>query len=538
MMHNALARSKTTTDKIKLSAHLCLIAIAFFLAAYTQLWHFTTVPGLHFDEAWQGLYAHRIATEANFWPASAMNSYTTPVVHYFLALVFKVFSPTLEAMRGFYAAINLVTLGLIAALIARFRGSLAATWFTGLWALLPLSIHNHRFYVELTGFHGFCFALLLWGLALWKTRPRIAIVLIGSSVMLGAYSHVLFIATYLAALVVLPMFFEKEFKSPRVRLTIALIAFFLVPLTLRMGIGLKKPLPFLLASVLFMLGFIVASASKLGLSRKIWDGWITHSKLFSKIAMLGAIPFLIAFVFLHWNGLWPYAQATGHLHKFWLPVNAILFLGLGLHSYRMRKKHDQSRLYWQFFLVNFFISSLLIFKQSPRYYMVSTLIAMAWVSIGLAQIKIRQAQAAIAVVFVAWNLFAFQKFYITQFEREGSTTLEFKLGPFHDNGRDFRPFQKVFAFMVEKNCQDNMRWVEDDRFLLPIEFLRLTAPPADPKGPQCPWPRENLFFSHIPNYDENFRGIRDDRNTPPPVANVKFLAHFLEWGDLALWMRR
>src|SRR5690349_2384890 len=133
-----------------------LLAAASALAFYTQLTRLTSVPGLHFDEAWQGLFAYRIAGEHGFFPVAAMNSYTSPMVHYPIAAAFKAFGPSLSTMRGFYAAMNLATLGLLAALLRRFGERRAAAWLALLWALLPLSVHDHRFYVEMTGFFGFC----------------------------------------------------------------------------------------------------------------------------------------------------------------------------------------------------------------------------------------------------------------------------------------------------------------------------------------------------------------------------------------------
>lgn len=493
---------------------LALLA-ALLLAVYTQVYKLTAVPGLHFDEAWQGLFAHRIASEAGFLPTAAMNSYTSPIVHYLLAGAFKLFGPTLTAMRGTFAAMNLLTLGLLVALLLRLREKKAAVWFALLWALLPLSVHDHRFYVEVTGFFGLCLAVMLWGCALWQERPAISSTLLIVSVLAGAYSHVLFIAIFISAVLVGALSFPREFRSPRTRAVVALTAALLIPLTLRMGAGLHKKLPYLLAGGLGAMACWAVVVGRLPRLRYAY-----------RVITILSLPFLAAFVLLMWNGFWPYAQATGQLDLEWLPLNAAIFAALAITQIRSRQ--ILPNLLWNIFAISFLFTSLMIFKQSPRYYMAPAILAMLWCAVRLARVRSQELQVALGIAFVAFNLWAFRAHYIRPFEQNGSNTVEFKVWIYHDNGRDFRPFQKAFDWAVAKNCQRVLRWVEDDRFLLPVQFLQLTAP--KPSG-SCAYARDDLFFSHIENLSKP--------DTPPANApHVKLLAHFREWGDLAFWIRK
>lgn len=514
-----------------------LLAAALALASYTQLTHLTAIPGLHFDEAWQGLFAHRIAAEPGFFPSTAMNSYTSPVIHYLLAGAFKVFGPSLTSMRGAYAAMNLLTLASIAALLRRRREKRAAAWFALFWALLPMSVHTHRFYIEMTGFFGACLAMGLWGLALWSARPKLSFILVCGSIAVGSYSHVLFVAVFAGVLFTAARHWPAEFTARRARLAAGATALLLIPLAIRMAAGLGKPLPAAMAGAL---GALAAWAFAAGWA---WDkipAFLGRGRIDSWLVLIAA-PFLVAYVFLIWNGNWPYAQATGFLDWRWLPLNATIFVTLALTPRLLPSmrpaRHDPSSVAWTAFIATFVASSALIFKQSPRYYMAPTILAMLWISLTLARVKKPALQAALAATFTLWNFWCFERAYIFRFAREGSTTIEFRAGPFHDNGRDFRPFQKAFAWTVEHNCQQELRWVEDDRFLLPIEFLRLTAP--QPKGP-CPWGSGDLFFSHINEYDRTIRTPRHETNTPAPTLapHVKLLAHSPDWGDLAFWIRR
>lgn len=512
--------------------------LATFLALYTQLFKLTAVPGLHFDEGWQGVFAHRILTEPGFYPVEAMNPYTTPIVHYILALFFKIFSPSLVVMRGVYAGMNLTSLALLSAFLWRHDKKNAAAWLVLIWALLPLAVHDHRFYVEVTGFYGLCLALTIWGLDLWNRRPQLSSSLVAGSILAAAYSHILFVSVLVAAIFVLACHFPEETKSWRAKMLFAMIALLLFPLPVRMGLGLGKISPFLLA-------FGLTGLSGVALfSNTHWSRWIDYSykntdKIFRWLLVL-ALPFLFAFVGLIWNGFWPYAQATGHLQLRWLPINAIIFIALAAIQLKTKEQSGIQNILWHSFVAVFLMTSILILKQSPRYYMVPGILAMMWCATVLGDLGLKWIQGLLGLGFVTWNLWAFQTYYIAQFEREGSTTQEFKFLFFHDNGRDFRPFQKIFQWGIETNCLAPKPWVEDDRFARPFDFMQYTQPKALQSSQPCPWNTEDLFFSHITNYDPTFAGQRNDANTPPPkgAENVKFLAHFPEWGDLAVWIRR
>jgi hypothetical protein len=523
---------------------LILFFLAFAVAVYTQVAQLTSVPGLHFDEAWQGMYAYRIASETGFFPLSAMNSYTSPLIHYLLAGSFKLFGPSLLVMRGSFAAMNLLALTLIATLLWRARERVAMIWFTLFWGLLPLSVHIHRFYVEMTGFFSICLAVMLWGLFLWKSRPFVSALLLILAVLAGSYSHILFVASFAGAIYVGAQYYPSEFRSTRGRTLIAFIAFALVPLAVRMGIGLNKPLPFLLAAAFLCFGIIAL------LAQTLWEKLSRIAIRSNRWLVLACIPFLIGYVGLMWNGNWPYAQATGYLAWAWLPVNFVGFLILALRQLRLIQDEPEQgtrpprekfiltpTIFWHGFLVTFFVSSLLIFKQSPRYYTVPSILAMLWISLRLARAKHQNLVYSFALIFVSWNFWAFRANYLTRFNSLGPTTNEFHAAIYHDNSRDFRPFQKVMNWLTANNCQHILEWVEDDRFLFPYRFLQLTAPAAQGT---CPWSKEQLFFSHIENYDEKVLEPRTEFNTAPPsyAPHVKLLAHFPEWGDLAVWIRK
>jgi ABC-type multidrug transport system fused ATPase/permease subunit len=182
------------------------------------------------------------------------------------------------------------------------------------------------------------------------------------------------------------------------------------------------------------------------------------------------------------------------------------------------------------FFTVFLISSLMILKQSPRYYMIPTILAFIWIAENIQN-------PLLWIMFSLINLTAFHDYYLDGYKNQAPYDYEFRVGPFHDNARDFRAFQRVFVWLTENNCANDLAWVESDRFGKQIDFLKISAPTSNNKKP-CPWPKEDLFFSYIPNYDPKFFDVRTENNTNPPWPNVKFLMHKPEWGDLALWIRK
>lgn len=504
--------------KVKFENHFFLFFtfLIFVIAGFTQFYALTAVPGFHFDEAWQGLYANRIATESGFWPLQAMNAYTSPVLHYLLAASFHFFGPTLQTMRMTLGLLNFLTfVGVFTLLVLR-NEKTAALWFGLFWALLPLSVHNHRFYIEMTSFHGFCTAIILWAIHLFgsslpHSRVRSISLLLGFfGIYLGCLSHVLFFNVFLTLLVMAIFFLQKKFPLK----FFGAMSILLIPIFLNMGFELHKKAPLLIAIILGGMGtFALLFPGNAEKTLKKIQKVKRHSLTVLTVA---AIPFSVFFIFLLWDGIWPYAQVTGELPQSWLPLNMILLFMGAIRAIRDRKIQQRSleRIVLIGAVLSLAFSSFMILKQSARYYMPTTILVMMWLAIVLSNSVSRHFQLLLGAIFVSWNLFAFQNYYIKPYQLHGGTNAEFKIGPFRDSSRDFRPFQKAFLWTQNQGCSHVIRWVQDDRFLRPIQFLQLTAPPDDKP---CPWSRDDLLFSYL---------------SPEITNSVKVVAHETDWGDL------
>lgn len=510
-------KTKNLSQKVAVYVGLC---VGLVLCAFTQFYKQLAVPGLHFDEAWQGLWANRIAFEPGFFPFSAMNSYTASVFHYVLAVPFKFFGTSLAVMRGAIGVINLVSCLLFVGLFFRFQKKIAAVWFVLLWALLPLSVHNHRFYIEMTSLFGLLYAMLCWGVALWKQKRALAKALIVSSVVLGVYAHVLFFGFFLGTLLACVWFSAEDFKSKSTKNFLALLLLLCVPQFTIMAVGTKKILPAVLVFLLCSGAFICAYAEN------FWHGILGKVRFSVYLVTLASKPFLVFYVFFLLNGCWSYAQVTGTLFSPYFSANLVLllvvfFLFMKKERFllRIKKKNSFEEFLFFVFLSAYVFGSILAYKQNARYAMVPTIAGMAWLSVALGTYLQRWAQVLLLAFFVAWNAYAFQAHYIQPFETRGAADNEFKVLFFHDNARDFRPFQKAYDWAYQQGCGDALTWVEDDRFLLPVNFLKMSQ--KSRITAKCPWKKGELFFSHLPQKSTDFELVHTQK----------------EWGDLAFFRR-
>lgn len=500
------------------------------------------VPGLHFDEAWQGLYAHRIASEKGFWPLEAMNGYTSPISHYILAAFFKVFRPSLEVMRQSIGLMNLTTLLIFTLLLWKEGHRTAAAVFTWIWALLPLSVHNHRFYIEMTSFLGLCFALNAWALVRAAKkyvldRKTLALFLI--PMILGLLSHIGYLSVLLAfaSFLVITQQGLQKFLRP-----LSLLFIFAAGLLFKMSSQLQKISPAILGTVLLGLSLAFIFRPDKFLKQR---PWVLQSALL-KISVASCFVISFFYIFFLWDGFWPYMQATGHLPKFWLPINSALLMScLGWHISR-KPGTDLLQKVLLFTFLQFLMMTVLIFKQSPRYYMLTTICLMIFVSLVAEEIlrtKYFKSVFAAFAIFSLWNFFAFENFYLQQYHSQPGDDGVVRFLFFKDSGRDFRPFQKVYRWFARSGCLTELDSIEDDRFLRPFEFLNLAPSHAllteavqfeeaalpraaenfSPHAPPvCPWTKGQMYFSHYPSNS----GVE-----LIPVVQHK------SWGDLTLFTK-
>lgn len=511
-----------SSDRTKHFARLFL-ALGFMASVFTQVYAITKIPGLHFDEAWQGEFANRflhpelshIGPEA---PLAAMNSYTTPILHAILALQFKVWGPSLLVMRATLAALNLSALAICIAALAPLSIG-AAGFFAFIWALLPLSVHDHRFYIEMTSLHGLCFALILAFTFGLKKNPKPSFAkraLWALAFWVGCYSHVLFIAVGISALIFVSSRQPEAWVSKTFRNHVAFFSLTLLPLATRMALGTKKAMPIVLVMSLASLALIAWRASE-----KQWSliGKISAST--ARLVPFLAIPHLVFFSFYLMGGSWPYAQVTS-VFSFWLGVpNAILWvliLATATSKPRTETEADAVAGFYCLFLT----TSVLMLNQAPRYYVIALIAAIVVMALRLESLRPKIAMP-IFLAFIGWNSFLFVFHYVKPFSENGARITEFRSWRFHDSARDFRPAQRVHEWLKTNGCRYSSD-IEPTTFqiYLPLAFLSLTEPDDTLT---CKLDKKNLMIATVPE------------NLTSPVKGYRLLHTDRSWGDLAAWSR-
>ncbi len=176
-----------------------VVGLGAFLVTHTV--YLGRVAGLHFDEAWAAYFSHSIAQGEAGMPWTAMSPYTAAWSHYVAAGFLKILGTSLLHYRISGIALVFAGIFLISRALVRVGNRRAATLLPVLTAFFTPLVINHRFTIEITTFHTFCFGLLCYGLAVRLAgKPLLAWACLIPAIVLGTTSHILFIAPVAAAL--------------------------------------------------------------------------------------------------------------------------------------------------------------------------------------------------------------------------------------------------------------------------------------------------------------------------------------------------
>ncbi len=518
---------------------LFIVGVLFLLLILTQFYQIIDVPGLHYDEAWQARHADEIAFLRGFWPTEAMNAYTLPIVHYALAVVFRLLGTSIETLRYSIGILNIISSIFLSLAVWRISQK---KWIAIITLLLTLSthayfIHARRFYIEVHYWFYFVAATVFFLMTGPLTEPRRnsmrqlgALLLIA----LGALSHVLF-CFYGFSLFVTEALLQKRTADPKQTNTnlfsmrqYQFLFFLFAGLFLRMHLGTAKLLPL---GAFFC--FVVVAVF---IKKAYYFIYIYRKYIFKALGLLAA-PLILTQLTMNYSGLWPYAQVTGVLRGSFLIGNgvaaiAVLF-NLAKHLWPdlirnskllARPIHAAS----VFYVLSLLCTAAVALKPSPKYYFIPSLVfivlsAMVFSASEFVLPRYRMGRRTLGALILAANLSAFYFNYLKPFQLHGATSNEFYFGFLHDNARDFRPFQKVVRHLAESGCLTKFHRSYDDRFNVPIVILKKSY--VNYVAPQsCAVDADRLYFSSISNYCV----------TCPKPNNV--YKHDQSWGDLALFL--
>jgi hypothetical protein len=455
-----------------------LLSILGFVAYFfTHCLWISQIPGLHFDEAWAAYFSHLISTGATHGigsvPLEAMSPYTVPWSHFFTALFYSFFGTHLWVSR--LSGVVLSALGIFFMQLGLFRLKRpeAAAIFPWICAFFVPLVLNHRFAIEITTFHVFCFGLLVLGLITRK------LILIGIALYLGITAHILFLGIALATWLTRRLQPEPLTRSERT-LIVSLCAC-LLPFLIRVYLRIPEHDK---AIALLLINAAIAGDA---LVPKIGD-WIIKKvrKPFLIFALLLSLPGLFFTLFFsegHWNVLFNYGQIS---HPELIGISwSIMIAGLGYGSWKYYRKngalpYSQTALLWA--TLNILMISLISTKPTSRYYETGFLCLAFFAAVSISELS-KRAQGIILSAFVFTSSLQLGMNYFQAGLEKKAVERGFAFGIFHDSSSDFLPKQDVVDFLAAQGCSFAQVQAEDPRLFEALRFLSL----GDWKEGHCKW---------------------------------------------------
>lgn len=387
------------------------------------------VPGLHYDEAWALNFSYRLSQGE--WTLSAMSPYTAPWAHYWAAIWMKLFGPSLYVFRLSQAMLAFMGIGLLGVALQLSGRKAAARLLPLTVALLPGLVMNHRFAIELTGFHVLC--LGVFAFALVKRWPLMAVF----AWIAGTTGHVLFYGVGIAALAA-AIWEQKDLRwreRGAVVLGCALLALFFLRVALQ--VPEKGKAWALVASAILISVMVLLKAER-------WKIW--NKPHWESVAVLLALVFLGNTLFFL-DGFWSLSITTGK--EGWKGgrlVNLIVFLPAALWLAH-RGSREMPRWLRRAFLLGVICLGLMMLKPAPRYYELALLLTAVFVAQGLASLPFL-GRMAMVVLFILHSTVLFSE-YFTVSPRERDLRFLF----FKDSSRDFLSKQELVSVLGGSGCR-------------------------------------------------------------------------------------
>ena len=198
-------------------APVLLHFLALAIGAALLLPKLGTIPGLHGDEAWFGLQAHKIIG-AGARPLGGMTPYTGPLYQYLLVPVLALGGYEVAALRSLGVAANLVAAHFYFLLVRRFFDPWTAALAVLTLVTTPFFQLEGRFALEVTALNPVL--ALGAGLLLARRRPA-SVFAAGLLLALGVWSHVIFLSVPLTIFVLAAFKLRSQLiRAPLVRFTV------------------------------------------------------------------------------------------------------------------------------------------------------------------------------------------------------------------------------------------------------------------------------------------------------------------------------
>ncbi|HEY8279526.1 MAG TPA: hypothetical protein VIH99_07885, partial [Bdellovibrionota bacterium] len=325
----------------------CALAFGALLLLFLHFYKLGSVPGLHYDEAWAMNYAWRIANEPGFWPLTAMSPYTAPWAHYWAALWMKLLGPSVFVFRASQVFLSLGGIGFLA--LALPRGYRTAFLF--MIAAVPALPLNHRFAIELTGFHVFAFGLLCWAIS----RKKVGVAVFAA--LLGTTAHILFYGVMLGlvAMVLLEAVNLGQRAVAGAMVYFGAMALFFLHVMLL--IPERGKAAALVLSSVAIVGLLLCKGDKWTIWKSVW--W-------KRALLVGAAVFFLNGIFFS-EGSWSLAISRGVIAEgkdgLLVLTSALLYLCIFIWPIEAFPPALKTWLFSSFFFLG-----MMMLKPAPRYF--------------------------------------------------------------------------------------------------------------------------------------------------------------------------
>jgi len=435
------------------------------LLLFLHFYRLAHIPGLHYDEAWAMNYSWRIASESGFWPLQAMSPYTAPWAHYWAALWLKIFGPSLWMFRASQVLLSLAGLAAVCMALPR-PVRLIFPWAM---LLLPGLLLNHRFAIELTGFHVLAFGSLCWCISRrWYYLAALAAIA-------GTTAHILFYAVLLGLLFAVlhttpsGVAIERRAKKAFVAYFALMALFFLQVL---IAIPEKGKAGALVLSSVGAVALVLAGCER-------WHGW--RSVWWGRaLPVLAAVFVFNALFFL--QGTWSAAIATGKPYWqgsiFYLGSHILLLMVFFGHSFVALKNENTWLRVW--FLSGTFFMGIMMLKPAPRYFEIALIgIATIWANDWWRYWKttswknhfLRQRLSLrLSLTYCVLANLVFVFVHLVEYSPL-DTSLRYLF--FKDSSRDFLDKQSLVRFLGGSGCEFSDIETHDPRLLETLKALSL-----------------------------------------------------------------
>jgi hypothetical protein len=468
---------------------LIFIGLLGFLAlGLTHLLWLSQVAGWHYDEAWAGNYAYRIATEPGFWPLSAMTPYTAAWSHWIAAVAFHLFGTSVFVYRATGILEVMAGLALIATALWRRGERETAALLPWVVAFFPAIVMNHRWVIEMNTLFVLCAGLVVFGLS-WGpslTRNWFARTLIVLGVFVGVTSHVLFLAPVLALWFcgfVSGNWGQGE-NAKGDRLTVSLIALGLILFFFKIMLTLPPEDAWKAKSLIILSTFVLAmqgvesmiggfAARKFGADSHFASGPSRYNwgKRAMAVPAIFGIVLLVPF-FIFAEGSWLALFSAGRLETVFL-IGTVCIPVILTAVFAVKSERGTFSIRWEVLAwlpVCLILILVMVVKPGPRYYEIPFL----YVATLFAWVLSRLQKSQAAIVMILWVLFGSAQLGVNYFKPDLEQTQidhEYHLWRFHDSSVDMLPTQRVATRLAQEGCTYDELEVSDYRLDECLRFL-------------------------------------------------------------------